>query len=138
MDTITIIEQYQENPQIDWYYHNDQELKFYVDNISTQTVVPETVINAMFADGIIEDYCQEKDLAFFHVPEGKVLTMHRRPATLYGLKSGLYMCSASDYFNHISTILESASKWLVEYFEQNGWCTFIFWKGGRRGINPTP
>lgn len=120
MYTITIIEQYQENPQVDWFYHNDQELKFYVDNVSTQTVDPKTVINAMFADDVIDDHCMEKDLIFFQVPEEKVLTMHHRPATFYGLKSGLYMCSAADYFNHISTILNSASKWLVEYFEQNG------------------
>ena len=120
MDTITIIEQYQDQPTIEWYYHNDQEIKFYVDNISTHSLDPETVIEAMFTDGIIDDYCPEKDLVFFQVPEEKLLTMHRRPATFYGLKSGLYMCSAADYFNHVSTILESASKWLVEYFEKNG------------------
>ena len=120
MDTITIIEKYQENPQIDWYYHNDQELKFYVDNISTQTVDPETVLNAMFSESVIDDYCPEKDLVFFQVPEEKVLTMHGRPATFYALKSGLYMCSARDYFNCVSPILEGASKCLIEYFEQNG------------------
>jgi len=120
MDTITRIEQYQDQPQIDWYYYNYKDLKYYVDNIVTQTLDPETVIEAMFKDQVIDDYCPEKDLIFFQVPEEKVLTMYRRPATFYALKSGLYMCSASDYFNRISVILESASKWLVEYFEQNG------------------
>lgn len=120
MDTITIIEQLNSEPQIEWWYHNGQELKFYMDGIATQTVYPETVLNAMFAESAIDDYCPEKDLVFFQVPENKVLTMHRRPATFYGLKSGLYMCSARDYFNHVSPILEGASKWLIEYFEQNG------------------
>lgn len=120
MDTITIIEQYQDQSTVEWYYHNDQELKFYVDNIATQTVDPETVLNDMFSELEIDDYCPEKDLVFFQVPENKVLEMHRRPATFYGLKSGLYMCSARDYFNHVSTILEGATKWLIEYFEQNG------------------
>lgn len=121
MDTITIIEQLNSEPQIEWYYHNNQELKLYVDNISTETVDPETVINAMFAESAIDDYCAEKDLVFFQVPENKVLEMHRRrPASLYPLKSGLYMCSVRDYFNQISPILEGAAKCLIEYFEQNG------------------
>lgn len=120
MDIITTIEQLNSEPQIEWWYHNDQELKFYVDNIATQTVDPETVLSAMFSESVIDDYCAEKDLVFFQVPENKVLEMHRRPATFYGLKSGLYMCSAQDYFNHVSTILDGATKWLIEYFEQNG------------------
>lgn len=121
MDIITTIEKYQDQPQIEWYYHNNQELKFYVDGITTQTVDPETVINAMFSESVIDDYCPEKDLVFFQVPENKVLEMHRRrPASLYGLKSGLYMCSARDYFNHVTPVLDMASKWLTEYFENNG------------------
>jgi hypothetical protein len=120
MDTIITVEQFLNQSTIEWYYHNDQELKFYVDNISTQTVDPETVLSTMFSESVIDDYCAEKDLVFFQVPENKVLEMHRRPATFYGLKSGLYMCSARDYFNHVLPILDGAAKWLIEYFEQNG------------------
>jgi hypothetical protein len=35
-------------------------------------------------------------------------------------------------------ILDGAAKWLIEYFEQNGWCVVIFRQGRKRGTNPTP
>lgn len=107
-------------PAIDWHYHDNTELSFWIDNLKWKSYEPGFILKAMFDRGYINDFCQVGDttMVFFSIPAHEHLSvMKSNPNSLFEMASGDFLSDAKDFFNRIAPTATPIKAAIIEIFE---------------------